>query len=52
MKRCVILFAILIVTLIIAVWTDHNKTSAPSEEVALEAGHPASQPQVADPLSK
>lgn len=37
MKRCAILFAILIITLFIAVWAEQKHGAPPVDEVALEA---------------
>lgn len=39
MKKCVILFAVLIVTLIIAMWIEKTQDHLPADEVALQ--HPA-----------
>ncbi len=38
MKKCVILFAILLLTLIIAVWTERKQEPLPSGQIALEEG--------------
>jgi hypothetical protein len=36
MKRCAILFAILILTLIIAVWVENSRNTISMDDVALE----------------
>jgi len=36
MKRCAILFAILIITLFIAVWSEQKHGTLPVDEIALE----------------
>lgn len=38
MKKCVILFAILLVTLIIAVWTERKQETRLTEQIALDEG--------------
>jgi len=52
MKRCAILFAILIVTLILAVWSEHRTDKVSMKGVALEGGQPAIRTEMTDPLSR
>jgi lipoprotein NlpI len=52
MKRCAIFFALLIATLLIAVWSEHRQSIVSEEDVVLGNHGPALQHEVADPLSK
>lgn len=52
MKRCAIFFALLIATLLIAVWTENRKRIVLEEDVALSNHAPALGQDVADPFTK
>jgi hypothetical protein len=39
MKRCAIFFALLIITLVVAVLTEHRNNTLPMEDVTMESGN-------------
>jgi hypothetical protein len=39
MKRCAIFFALLIITLVVAVLTEHRNNTLPMQDVTMESGN-------------
>jgi hypothetical protein len=52
MKRCAILFAILVLTLIIAVWVENRRDTISMDDVALEDIKSVQSAETSDPLSE
>lgn len=52
MKRCAILFAILILTLIAAVWVENRRDAISMDDLAVEDIKSAKSAETSDPLSE